>query len=60
MSKSRFSRKLLAIPYGIFLVLFVIVPLVLIFFYAFTRTTEVNPQFIYRGEGYRYKFDNVG
>ncbi len=59
MSKSRFSRKLLAIPYGIFLVLFVIVPLVLIFVYAFTKTTEVNPHFIYRGEGYCFTFDNV-
>ena len=38
MSKIRFSRKFLAIPYGIFLALFVIIPLLLIIFYA--ATTE--------------------
>ena len=59
MSKVRFSRKLLSIPYGIFLVLFVIVPLILIFVYAFTKTVDVNPHFTYRGEGYQFTFDNV-
>lgn len=59
MSKLRFSRKLLSIPYGVFLALFVIIPLVLIFVYAFTKTTEIDPHFIYRGEGYRFTFDNV-
>ena len=38
MSKIRFSRKFLAIPYGIFLILFVIIPLLLIVFYAATYT----------------------
>lgn len=32
----RFSRKLLSIPYGIFLVLFVVIPLLLIVYFAFT------------------------
>ena len=31
-----FSRKQLCIPYGLFLALFVVLPLVLIVFYAFT------------------------
>ncbi len=31
-----FSRKLLAIPYGLFLILFVIAPLFIVLFYAFT------------------------
>ena len=34
--KPRFSRKLLAIPYGLFLAVFVIIPLLIIFYYAFT------------------------
>ncbi len=34
--KPHFSRKLLAIPYGIFLALFVVVPLLIIVYYAFT------------------------
>ena len=33
----RFSRKTLGIPYGVFLVLFVIAPLVVLFYYAFTN-----------------------
>ena len=36
MKKTKFSRELLAIPYAIFLVLFVILPLVVILYYAFT------------------------
>lgn len=61
MSKLRFSRKLLSIPYGIFLGLFVIIPLILIFIYAFTKEVEtgVTPHFWYRNEGYRFTFDNV-
>ncbi len=35
-SKPHFSRKLLAIPYGLFLALFVVVPLLIILYYAFT------------------------
>lgn len=34
--KLHFSRKLLAIPYGLFLAVFVIVPLLIILYYAFT------------------------
>ncbi len=34
--RPRFSRKLLAIPYGLFLGLFVLVPLLIIVYYAFT------------------------
>ena len=36
MSRIRFSRKHLAIPYALFLVLFVVLPLFLIVYYAFT------------------------
>lgn len=36
MSKIKFSRKLLAIPYAVFMVLFVVIPLFLVIFYAFT------------------------
>ena len=31
-----FSRKLLAIPYGLFLAMFVVIPLLIIIYYAFT------------------------
>lgn len=34
--RPRFSRKLLAIPYGLFLAAFVVIPLFIIVFYAFT------------------------
>lgn len=37
-TKPRFSRKLLAIPYGLFLLLFVVIPLLIIVYYAFTDT----------------------
>ncbi len=33
----RFSRKVLGIPYGLFLILFVIAPLIVLFYYAFTN-----------------------
>ena len=42
MSKIKFQRKFLAIPYGIFLVLFVIIPMVLIVVYAFSNTDPVT------------------
>ena len=35
--RPRFSRKLLAIPYGLFLAIFVLIPLFIIFYYAFTN-----------------------
>ena len=37
--KLHFSRKLLAIPYGLFLLAFVIVPLFIVLYYAFTDDT---------------------
>lgn len=40
MERIHFSRKQLCIPYGLFLALFVIIPMLLILFYAFTE--EVN------------------
>ncbi len=36
MKLPRFSRKTLCIPYAVFLVFFVIIPMLVIFFYAFT------------------------
>ena len=39
MKKNKvFSRKLLAIPYAVFMILFVVVPLLLIVGYAFTNS----------------------
>mgnify|MGYP001771157438 CR=1 FL=1 len=40
MVKVHFSRKQLCIPYGIFLALFVVIPMLLILFYAFTETAD--------------------
>ncbi len=37
MKKLRFSRSQLCLPYAVFLILFVIAPLLIIFFYAFTN-----------------------
>lgn len=45
--KFRFSRKQLCIPYAAFLILFVIAPLIVVFYYAFTN-----------GEG-QFTFDNL-
>lgn len=36
-SKPHFSRKLLAIPYALFLAVFVVVPLLIVLYYAFTN-----------------------
>lgn len=36
MRNLRFSRKLLGIPYALFLVCFVVLPLAVILYYAFT------------------------
>lgn len=38
--KFRFNRKHLGIPYGVFLVCFVIIPMLVIVFYAFTTETD--------------------
>lgn len=40
MMQMHFSRKQLCIPYALFLVLFVIIPMLLILFYAFTETVD--------------------
>ena len=40
MVKFHFSRKQLCIPYALFLILFVIIPMLLILFYAFTETVD--------------------
>lgn len=37
--KKAFARKYLGIPYAVFLILFVIAPLVVLFYYAFTNST---------------------
>ena len=37
MSKFRFQRAQLCIPYGVFLVCFVLAPLIVIIYYAFTN-----------------------
>ena len=53
--RPRFSRKLLAIPYGLFLAFFVIVPLLIIVYYAFTDAdgsfTLDNIQIFFSGSG---------
>ena len=53
--RPRFSRKLLAIPYGLFLAFFVIVPLLIIVYYAFTDAdggfTLENIQIFFSGSG---------
>ncbi len=40
MMKLHFSRKQLCIPYALFLLLFVVIPMLLILFYAFTETVD--------------------
>ncbi|MDE7306488.1 MAG: ABC transporter permease, partial [Clostridia bacterium] len=37
MKKLRFNRSQLCIPYAVFLILFVIAPLIVILYYAFTN-----------------------
>ena len=36
-TRVHFSRKLLAIPYALFLAIFVVIPLLIIIYYAFTN-----------------------
>ena len=56
--KPHFSRKLLAIPYGLFLAVFVVVPLLIIMYYAFTdddgtfSTKYIRLFFNENGEGF--------
>ncbi len=53
--RPRFSRKLLAIPYGLFLGFFVVVPLFIILYYAFTDSngafTFENFKIFFSGSG---------
>lgn len=52
--KLRFSRKQLCIPYAVFLLCFVIFPMLIILFYAFTQN-------VYEGDvivGFRFSFGN--
>lgn len=58
-----FSRKLLAIPYAIFLALFVVAPLVIIIYYAFTngdtgKFTLDNFKNFFSGTGYDSFFES--
>lgn len=47
MSRIKFQRKFLAIPYGIFLFLFVIIPMILIIVYAFTTTDQETGKLVF-------------
>ena len=38
--KLQFSRKLLAIPYALFLAFFVVIPLLIILYYAFVKPAK--------------------
>ncbi len=51
----RFSRKLLAIPYGLFLAFFVVVPLFIILYYAFTDSNGA-----FRFENFKIFFSGSG
>lgn len=51
----RFSRKMLAIPYGLFLGFFVVIPLFIILYYAFT---DVNGSFTF--ENFKIFFSGSG
>ena len=53
--KTHFSRKLLAIPYGLFLAIFVVAPLLIVVYYAFTDAdggfTLNNIKLFFSGSG---------
>ena len=53
--KFRFKRSQLSIPYAIFLILFVLLPLILIIYYAFT---DANGQFCYFDNFVNFFADN--
>ena len=62
-TKLHFSRKLLAIPYALFLALFVVAPLVIIVYYAFTngdtgKFTFENFLNFFSGTGYDSFFES--
>lgn len=57
MKGFRFSRKYLGIPYFLFLLLFVVFPLLLIIFYAFTKV-DPNGIFTLSGVKVSITFDN--
>lgn len=47
MGKFYFSRKQLCIPYAVFLVLFIAIPMLLILVYAFTAETKVGDEVVW-------------
>ena len=53
--KFRFKRSQLSIPYAVFLILFVLLPLILIIYYAFT---DVNGKFCYFDNFVNFFADN--
>lgn len=57
MKSMRFSRKQLGIPYFLFLILFVVFPLLLIIFYAFTKV-DPNGYLELAGVKVSFTFDN--
>lgn len=57
MKSMRFSRKQLGIPYFLFLILFVVFPLLLIIFYAFTKV-DPNGYLELSGVKVSFTFDN--
>ena len=58
MSKLKFQRRFLAIPYGIFLVLFVAIPMVLIIVYAFTKTDPITKKLVISIDNFVQFFSN--
>ncbi|MCQ2799998.1 MAG: hypothetical protein MJ228_04520 [Bacilli bacterium] len=63
-SKMREGRSLYSIPYGVFLVLFIIIPILLIFWYAFTNAkgefTLSNFASIFEGKTGNTTFKVIG
>jgi len=57
MNAIRFSRKQLGIPYAIFLLLFVVFPLVLIILYAFTKV-DPNGHLVLANVNCSFSFEN--
>lgn len=57
MKMPRFSRKTLGIPYAVFLLFFVIIPMLVILFYAFTVT---NKDPVTGAESFSFSFRNFG
>ena len=58
MLNFKLQRKYLAIPYGIFLCLFVIIPMLLIVLYAFTIDDPVTGKLVFSFENLTTFFSN--